>query len=70
MPGHVAATLKHFTGHGQSEGRINQAPANYSERTLREMHMESFRLCKKHAKPAGIMAAYCEVDGVPAHANP
>ncbi len=70
MPGHVAATLKHFTGHGQSEGGINQAPANYSERTLREMHMESFRLCIKYANPAGIMAAYCEVDGVPAHANP
>jgi len=67
--GHVAATLKHFTGHGQSEGGINQAPANYSERVLREMHMESFRLCIKYANPAGIMAAYCEVDGVPAHAN-
>lgn len=69
MPGHVAATLKHFTGHGQSEGGINQAPANYSERVLREMHMESFRLCIKYANPAGIMAAYCEVDGMPAHAN-
>lgn len=34
QPGHVAATLKHFTGHGQSKGGINQAPANYSERTL------------------------------------
>ncbi|MEP7375708.1 MAG: glycoside hydrolase family 3 N-terminal domain-containing protein [Chitinophagaceae bacterium] len=70
MPNHVAATLKHFTGHGQSEGGINQAPANYSERTLREMHMEPFRLCIKYAQPVGIMAAYCEVDGVPAHANP
>lgn len=70
LPGHVAATLKHFTGHGQSEGGINQAPANYSERTLREMHMEPFRLCIKNANPVGIMAAYCEVDGIPAHANP
>jgi beta-glucosidase len=28
MPGHVVATLKHFTGHGQSEGGINQAPVS------------------------------------------
>ncbi len=70
MPEHVAATLKHFTGHGQSESGINQAPANYSERTMREMHMEPFRLCIQHANPAGVMAAYCELDGVPAHANP
>lgn len=69
LPGHVGATLKHFAGHGQSEGGINQAPANFSERTLREMHMESFRLCIKYSNPTGIMAAYCEIDGVPSHAN-
>lgn len=33
------------------------------------MHMEPFMLCIKNASPAGIMAAYCEVDGIPAHAN-
>jgi beta-glucosidase len=26
-PGHVGATLKHFSGHGQSESGSNQAPA-------------------------------------------
>ncbi|HSC39981.1 MAG TPA: glycoside hydrolase family 3 N-terminal domain-containing protein, partial [Chitinophagaceae bacterium] len=68
-PGHVAATLKHFTGHGQPEGGINQAPADFSERTLREFHMEPFRLCIQKANPAAIMASYAEIDGVPSHAN-
>ena len=68
-PGHVAATLKHFSGHGQSESGSNQAPANYSLRVIREAHMESFRLCVNNAKPAGIMASYNEIDGMPSHAN-
>ena len=67
--GHVAATLKHFTGHGESEAGINQAPANYSVRTLREMHMEPFRICINNAKPAGIMASYVDIDGIPSHAS-
>ena len=69
LPGHVAATLKHFTGHGQPEGGINQGPADYPERVLRTFHMEPFRLAISRAKPAGIMPAYIEIDGVPCHAN-
>ncbi|THU39192.1 beta-glucosidase [Niastella caeni] len=68
-PDHVAATLKHFSGHGQSESGTNQAPANYSVRVIREAHMEPFRLCVKYANPAGIMASYNEIDGMPSHAN-
>ncbi len=67
--GHVAATLKHFTGHGQSEGGVNQGPADYPERVLRTFHMEPFRLAIDRVKPAGIMAAYVEIDGVPCHGN-
>jgi beta-glucosidase len=66
---HVAATLKHFTSHGQSEGGLNQSPANYSVRTLREFHMEPFRLCIENTKPAGLMASYVDIDGIPSHAN-
>lgn len=69
MPGHVAATLKHFTGHGQPESGNNTGPANYSIRALREYHMEPFRLTINNAKPAGVMASYNEVDEIPAHAN-
>ena len=56
-PNHVASTLKHLTGHGQSEAGINQAPSNYSVRVLREFHMEPFRLCIQNAKPSCIMAS-------------
>lgn len=69
-PHHVAATLKHFTGHGQSEGGVNQGPADYPERVLRTFHMEPFRLAVNRVNPAGIMPAYLEIDGIPCHANP
>jgi len=68
-PGHVAATLKHFIGHGQPEGGQNTAPANYSLRTLRDYHMPPFIACIKNAKPVNLMPSYNEVDGVPSHAN-
>lgn len=68
-PNHVASTLKHFTGHGQSESGVNQAVADISENTLRSIHMEPFRLAISHVKPGAIMPAYVDIDGVPAHAN-
>jgi beta-glucosidase len=66
---HVAATLKHFTGHGEPEGGLNQGPADYPVRVLRTFHMEPFRLAISRVKPAGIMPAYVEIDGVPCSAN-
>lgn len=68
-PNHVAATLKHFTGHGQPESGNNTGPANYSIRALREYHMEPFRYIVQHANPSCIMASYVEVDEIPSHAN-
>jgi beta-glucosidase len=68
-PHHVAATLKHFTGHGQPESGNNTGPANYSLRALREFHMEPFRMIVNSAHPACIMASYNEVDEIPSHAN-
>jgi beta-glucosidase len=68
-PDHVAATLKHFTGHGQSESGQNQGPANYSLRVLRDYHMPPFKMCIDNVKPASVMPSYNEVDGVPSHAN-
>lgn len=68
-PGHVAATLKHFTGHGEPEGGVNQGPADYPVRVLRTFHMEPFRLAISRVKPAGIMPAYIEIDGVPCSAS-
>jgi beta-glucosidase len=68
-PGHVAATLKHFCGHGQPEGGINQAPANYSERVLREFHFPPFKAVIENANPVSIMPSYNEIDGKPSHNN-
>ena len=68
-PNHVAATLKHLVGHGESEGGQNQGPANYSMRVLRDYHMPPFKMCIDKAKPVSVMPSYNEVDGVPSHAN-
>jgi beta-glucosidase len=66
---HVAATLKHLAGHGQSEGGQNQGPANYSLRVLYDYHMPPFKMCIDNVKPASVMPSYNEIDGVPSHAN-
>jgi beta-glucosidase len=65
----VAATLKHLAGHGQPEGGINQAPANYSLRVLREFHLLPFKMTIDGAHPVAVMPSYNEIDGVPSHIN-
>jgi beta-glucosidase len=66
---HVAATLKHFAGHGQPEGGRNIAPVNYSEREFRESHLYPFEVAVCQANARSIMASYNEWDGVPNHVN-
>jgi beta-glucosidase len=68
-PGHVASTSKHFCGHSQPEGGLNQVPANYSERILREFHFLPFKMVIESAKPFSLMPSYNEIDGVPSHYN-
>jgi beta-glucosidase len=65
----VIATLKHFVAHGQPESGMNCAPANVSERVLRETFLFTFKEAIKKAKAISVMASYNEVDGVPSHAN-
>src|SRR5258708_15261336 len=66
---HIIATAKHFAAHGQPEGGTNIAPANYSERVLREFFLPSFEAAVKEAGVMRAMASYNEIDGVPSHAN-
>jgi beta-glucosidase len=66
---HVLATLKHFVGHGQPESGMNCAPANVSERVLRETFLYTFKEALREAEAVTIMASYNEVDGIPSHAN-
>jgi beta-glucosidase len=66
---HLMACAKHFGGHGQPEGGTNLAPANFSERVLRENHFYPFEMAVKKANVRTVMASYNEIDGVPNHAN-
>lgn len=66
---HVVATLKHFAAHGQPEGGTNIAPANYSERILREQFLAPFQAAITEAGAMSVMASYNEIDGLPSHAN-
>jgi beta-glucosidase len=65
----VLATLKHFVGHGQPESGMNCAPANVSERVLRETFLYTFREALREAGAVTLMASYNEIDGIPSHAN-
>ncbi len=66
---HVLATAKHFAAHGQPEGGTNTAPANYSERVLRESFFPPFQAAVQEAHVGSVMASYNEIDGVPSHIN-
>jgi beta-glucosidase len=68
-PGHVLATLKHMTGHGQPESGTNVGPAPYGERTLRDMFLYPFEVSIKEGGARSVMPSYNEVDGIPSHAN-
>jgi beta-glucosidase len=67
---HVLATMKHYAVHGEPESGTNTAPANYSERTIRETSFVGFRAAVQEAKVGAVMASYNEIDGVPSHVNP
>ncbi len=68
-PGKVYATLKHMTGHGQPQSGNNVAPAQISERELRESFFPPFREIVERTAIAAVMPSYNEIDGVPSHAN-
>src|SRR5579863_109722 len=67
---HVMATMKHFAAHGQPESGTNTAPANISERELRETFLVPFRAAVQEAHVGSAMASYNEIDGIPSHINP
>jgi len=66
---HVLATAKHFAVHGEPEGGTNMAPANYSERVIRESFLAAFRAAVQEAQVGSVMASYNEIDGIPSHVN-
>src|SRR3546814_16430760 len=54
-PGHVFATLKHLTGHGQPESGTNVGPAPLSERELRENFFPPFEEVIRRTGVAAVM---------------
>lgn len=65
---HVAATLKHFVGHGQPEGGRNVAPVNVPYYDLMNSHILPFEKCVQ-AGAISVMPSYNEINGQPNHAN-
>lgn len=65
----VLATAKHYAAHGQPEGGTNAAPANFSERILREQLLPPFEAAVREGGVGSVMASYNEIDGVPVHVN-
>ena len=68
-PGHVFATLKHFTGHGEAQSGENVGPAPISRRELRENFFPPFEEAIRRTGVEAVMPSYNEIDGVPSTAN-
>ena len=62
----VAATPKHFAGHGYPEGGRNLGPVHVGQREFREVFLFPFETAVKVGKAQSVMNAYHVLDGVPA----
>jgi len=65
----LLATLKHYVGHSFSEGARNHAPVHVGWRELNDVFLLPFEMAVKQANAGGVMPAYHDVDGEPAHAS-
>lgn len=65
----VIATGKHLVGHALAEGGLNQAPVHVGRREMLGEQLFAFEAAVRLAGLAGVMPAYCDVDGVPCHAS-
>lgn len=64
----LLACLKHFAGYGAAEGGRDYARASLGPHELREVHLPAFRRGVE-AGAASVMAAFNEIDGLPATSN-
>src|SRR5438552_1154932 len=55
---HVMATAKHFAAHGQPESGTNTAPANFSERELRESYPFALEGASREGGAGSVMSCY------------
>jgi beta-glucosidase len=65
----MIAVPKHFAGHGEPRGGRDSNDVDLSDRTMRQIHLPSFRAAVEEAHAGGIMAAYSTWHGVPNNAS-
>ena len=68
-PAAMLATPKHFAAYGAAIGGLDYNSVDISERTLREVYFPPFQAAFK-AGARSTMAAFNDLNGIPAHANP
>ncbi|MFT4197263.1 MAG: glycoside hydrolase family 3 N-terminal domain-containing protein [Pseudoxanthomonas sp.] len=68
-PDAVAACAKHFAAYGAAEAGLDYSTVDISERTLREVYFPPFQAAFGAGAPT-TMAAFNEIAGIPATANP
>jgi beta-xylosidase len=65
----LVATLKHFAGHASSRGARNHAPVSMGPRELADVVLMPFEMALREGGARSVMAAYHDIDGVPASAD-
>lgn len=65
----IAATLKHFAGHGATEGGKNRASLNVGPRVFREVHLFPYEAVLETTGAESVMSSYHDIDGIPATAS-
>ncbi|GAA2241279.1 beta-glucosidase [Streptomyces ruber] len=66
----IVATLKHFAGYASSAGARNLAPVRAGTREFADVTLVPFEMALREGGARSVMAAYNEIDGVPASADP
>ncbi|GGK95064.1 beta-xylosidase/alpha-l-arabinosidase [Streptomyces flaveus] len=65
----IVSTLKHFAGYSASRGARNHAPVSIGPRELADVLLPPFEMALRDGGARSVMAAYNDIDGVPAHAH-
>nr|WP_153450381.1 glycoside hydrolase family 3 N-terminal domain-containing protein [Streptomyces smaragdinus] len=65
----IIATLKHFAGYSASRAGRNLAPVGMGARELADVILPPFEMALRESGVGSVMAAYNDIDGVPASAD-